>query len=139
MPDGTAPSRSPFAEPGAWLMLIGSGGSLIASLVYYFWRGDGIAYTVGAGIVIGASAVMATATLVMATAVWRPWGLSAFLNVGTCIGVLGTGFAAWMLEANWVLGLICLAGLGWLIHVILDPRAAPAVSRDQPRLQESPR
>jgi hypothetical protein len=139
MPNGSAPSRSPLAEPGAWLMLIGSAGSLIASLIYYFWRGDGIAYTVGAGIVIGASAVMLIATLVMAIAVRRPWGLSAFLNIGTCVGVLGTGFAAWMLEANWVLGLMCLVGLGWLIHVILDPRAEPVAPSNQPHLQESAR
>ncbi len=41
-----------IAEPGAWLMAVSSAIDLLASLIYYFWRGDGIAYTPGALLVI---------------------------------------------------------------------------------------
>lgn len=138
MADRRQPRPSaPPSVPGAWLLTVSAFAGLIASLVYYFWRGDGIAYTDGALVVIGSTAILLIAGLVLIFDTRRHWFTSAFFNVGACIDILGTGFAAWMLDAYWLLGLMCLAGMGWLVHVAFDAGAQPAAGTSQPRLQES--
>ena len=92
-----------IAEPGAWLIAASSAAGLLASLIYYFWRGDGIAYTPGALLVIISTGLLLAASLVMATRVFRHWLLSEFFTVATCLDILGTAFAAWLLEAHWLL------------------------------------
>ncbi len=133
-----SPQPKRFSLPGAWMMVAGSAAGLVASIVYYFWRGNGIAHTDGVLVVIGSTAILLLAALVVVFDTRRHWFTSAFLNVGTCIDILGSGFAAWMLEANWLLGLMCLTALGWLVHVAFDSGARPLVARGESRLQESP-
>ncbi len=111
----------------------------LASLIYYFWRGDGIAYTPGTLLVIISTALLLAASLVMATGIWRHWLLSEFFLVATCLDILGTAFAAWLLEAHWLLALMALAAIGWIAHVAFDGRMGPAAPELKRRLQESTR
>ncbi len=128
-----------FARPGAWLMAASAVGGLIASLIYYFWRGDGIAYTPGTLLVIVSTALLLASSLVMAMGVWRHRATTEFLAVATCLDVLGTAFAAWLLEAHWLLGLMVLAAAGWIINVFFDAQTMTAVRERSSHMQESAR
>jgi hypothetical protein len=127
-----------LAEPGAWLMTVGSTFGLFAALIDYFWRGDGIAYTSGVLLVIVSSALLLGASLSLAI---RALGgaLTVAFVVLAGLDILATGFAAWMLEANWLLGLMTVAAAGWIINVFFDAPAESTVRAYSPRLQESAR
>lgn len=120
-------------------MVVGSAAGLITSLIYYFWRGDGIAYTPGTLLVIVSTALLLVASLIMATGLFRHWLLSGFLAVATCLDILGTAFAAWLLEAHWLLALIVLAAIGWIVRIAFDAPAESMRRQDPPRLPESAR
>ena len=128
-----------IAEPGAWLMAASSAAGFLASLIYYFWRGDGIAYTPGALLVIISTGLLLAASLVMATGVFRHWLLSEFFTVATCLDILGTAFAAWLLEANWLLAAMALSAVGWIVHIAFDAPAQPEAREHSTRLQEASR
>ena len=127
-----------LAEPGAWLMTVGSTFGLLAALIDYFWRGDGIAYTSGALLVIVSSALLLGASLLLAARALGEALTVAFIVLAG-LDILGTSFAAWMLEANWLLGLMTVAAAGWIVDVFFDAPAKPAVRGYSPRLQESAR
>ena len=115
-----------LAEPGAWLMTASSLAGLIAALIYYFRSGDGIAYTPGALLVVISTALLLAASLVLATGVIRHWLLNEFLMVSTALDILGTGFAAWLLEAHWLLAFTIVAAIGWITRLLFDaPLQAP--------------
>ena len=128
-----------IAEPGAWLIAASSAAGLLASLIYYFWRGDGIAYTPGALLVIISTGLLLAASLVMATRVFPHWLLSEFLTVATCLDILGTAFAAWLLEAHWLLAMMALSAVGWIIHIAFDAPAQLDAHEHSARLQEASR
>lgn len=128
-----------IAEPGAWLMAASSAIGLLASLIYYFWRGDGIAHTPGALLVVISTGLLLAASLAMATAVVRHWLLSEFLTVATCLDILGTACAAWLLEAHWILALMVLAAVGWIIHIAFDAPPRSDARKHPARLQEAHR
>jgi quinoprotein glucose dehydrogenase len=129
--------RISITEPGAWLMAASSAAGLLASLIDYFWRGDGIAYTPGALLVIISTGLLLAASLVMATNVVRHWLLSEFFTVATCLDILGTVFAAWLLEAHWLLALMVLSAVGWIIHIAFDAPAQPDKHEHSARLQRA--
>ncbi len=124
-------------ESGAWLMTASSALGLLVALVDYFWRGD-IAHTAGVLLVIVSSALLLAAALLLATRVLRG-GLAMTFVILAGLDILGTGFAAWMLEANWLLGLTGVAAVGWIINVFFDAQTKPVVREYSPRMQESAR
>ncbi len=127
------------ANPGAWLIAVSAAAGLIASLIYHFSPGDGIAFTPGTLLVIISTALLLAASLVMATGIWRHWLLDEFLLVATFLDILGTVFAAWLLEAHWLLGLMVLAAVGWIVQFAFGGRLA-VTAGDAPRhLQEASR
>ncbi len=119
-----------IARPGAWLMTASATTAFLAALIYYLWRGDGIAGTPGALLVLGSTALLALASAAMATALDRHWAVKEFLMVATFLDVVGTLFAAWLLEAHWIVGLMILAAIGWIVHIIFD--APPTWTRREP-------
>ncbi len=124
-------------EPGAWLMTAGSALGLLVALIDYFWRGD-ISHTRGVLLVIVSSALLLGAALLLA--IRAPHGgLGATLVALAGLDILATGFAAWMLEADWLLGLMIVAAVGWIINVFFDAQTKSVVRKYSPRLQESPR
>src|SRR6185312_12381879 len=103
---------------GAWLLTLGALVALGASIFDYLWSGNGIHGTGGVLLVIASSALMVVLALSLAR--WRSssrWAHGLLLLV-LLIDILGTGFAAYMLEAWWVLGGSALALAGWLADVV---------------------
>ena len=107
-----------FAMTAVWgLSLL----ALLDSLFNYFWTGNGIHGSEGALLV-----VVSTLLLVLAVGVvlnrWGPGWLRLILEILTVLDFLGTGLAAYFLEAWILLALVVLAAIAWLIHVL---RPAP--------------
>ncbi len=84
------------------------------------------------------SALLLAAALMLATRVLRG-GLAITFVILAGLDILGTGFAAWMLEANWLLGLMGVAAVGWFTNVFFDAQTKPVVREYSHRLQESAR
>ena len=127
-----------IAEPGAWIMVAGSAGGLIAGLIDYVWRGDGIAFEAGTLLVIISSALLLAAGLLLAARALRG-GLAVTIVALAGLDILGTGFAAWMLEANWLLSLTAVAAVGWIINVFFDAPATSVSREHSSHLQETTR
>jgi hypothetical protein len=121
----------PAARYGTGLLVLGSLIGLGAALFDYFWTGNGIHGTPGALLVVITIALMflGAAALTFWPAVPR-WlrGILLFLIL---LDICGTGFAAYMLEAWWVVGAIALALLGCIVYLAADtaPHPMPAGNR----------
>lgn len=113
---------------GAWLLLAISVIALILAAVATFNEGNGIAYTPGTYLVLISTALLLLGSLLLALARGMPrWlgGLVAFLIL---LDLLGTGLAAYLLQAEWLLGCMGVGLVAWLVHVIADPATG---KRDQ--------
>jgi hypothetical protein len=129
-----ARSGDPTLDRGAWLLAASAAAGLCVSLFDYFWPNTGIDGTPGALLVVVSSALVLGAALLMALHRSKALWLRAFLNVSTLLGVVGTGAAAYFLEADVLLAFMAVGLVGWCWHMILGPRerdrmpAAPAHS-----------
>jgi hypothetical protein len=111
-----------------WPLLAASALCLLVALIEYFMPENGVDGTLGALIVVGSTALM----LVAAAAVWLGYARKT-LMVLILLDILGTGFAAYMLEANVLVGFIALASIAWLIGVFAGGRPrAPASAQAMP-------
>lgn len=86
----------------------------LAVSIYNYFQPDGVGGSGGALLVIVSSALILAASFVrrLASQGWR-----ITLGVLLFLGILGTGFAAYMLEAWLLLGLMALAMIGWLVSI----------------------
>jgi quinoprotein glucose dehydrogenase len=117
---------------GARILLVAAAAGLAISIFNYFWRGNGIHGTAGALLVAISSALMVGATCALLFAdIGR--GLRATLIVLIALDILGTGFAAYLLEANWLVAAMAVALIGWITHMVSDPARRPAA--DNPMVQ----
>ncbi len=116
------------ASYGIWILLSGALIGLAEAIFDYFYSGNGIHGTAGVVLVIVATALMVLAagalTLWPAMSRWVR-GVLLFLIL---LDIAGTGFAAYMLEAWWLVGAMALALVGWVVHFAADPapRQIPA-------------
>ena len=106
-----------------WLLFAAAALGLAISVFDYFWPDNGIHGSLGVLIVIGSTALMAIAAAAIASGLARGW-LRAILAALILLDILGTGFAAYMLEAEILFGLMVLALIVWLAGVF-----APATPR----------
>ena len=113
--------RSRSISYGGWLLAAASIVALGCALYYYLVPSTGVAYSYGAAIVLVSSAILTAAALVMVLDHDKPLWLLGFLYVGMFVDILGTGFAAYFLEAYWLLGAMVVALVGWFIRAISDP------------------
>lgn len=109
------------AGVGAWLLSAAAFIGLGMSIFAFFWPYNGIHGMPGVILVIVTTALMLIASLVIAIwpGTWR-W-LKGVLLVLIALDILGTGFAAYMLDDYWLLGAMVLAGIGWIVHLVADP------------------
>lgn len=105
------------ASYGAWIMVIASAIGLALSIYNYFTLGNGINHSAGALLVLVSSALILGASVLLALYRSRPGWLRVLLDILLVLGILGTGFAAYFLEAYWLLGLMVIALIGWLVEV----------------------
>lgn len=102
------------AAAGNWLIAAAAVAGLAVSIFNYL-QPDGIGGIGGALLVIASSALILAASAVRAL-LTQPW-LQISIGVLLFLGIIGTGLAAYMLEAWLLLALMALAMIGWLIHV----------------------
>ena len=60
---------------------------------------------------------MLVASLLMAFGVLKLRWLRTVVDVLLVLGIVGTAFAAYMLEADWLVALMAVALIGWLVHI----------------------
>jgi hypothetical protein len=116
------------ADFGNGLMVAGSVIGLLLSMLNYFYSGNGIHGTAGALLVIVTSALVLIASLLTAFGVLKPHWLRIVADVLLVLGIVGTGFAGYMLEANWLVALMAVALIGWLVQVFSDYPRRPGVA-----------
>jgi hypothetical protein len=79
----------------------------------YFWTGNGIHGSEGALLVVASTLLMAVAAWLVGAHVVHGW-LRTLLVVLLVLDFIGTGAAAYLLEAWILLGLDVLAAIAWL-------------------------
>jgi hypothetical protein len=112
-------------------LLAGAIAGLVIATFNFFWTGNGIHGTAGALLVVVSSALMVAATCALMFFNRMGRGLRGTLIVLIALDILGTGLAAYFLEATWLIAAMAVALIGWIIHLVSDP-----VPR-QPPLQSS--
>lgn len=112
----------PKLSPAAiWLLAAVSTLGLAVSVFNYFWTGNGIHGSLGALVVIGSALLMAVASAAIAVSLARG-PVRSVLAVLILLDILGTGFAAYMLEAQILFGLMILALIAWIVSAFSDGR-----------------
>jgi hypothetical protein len=107
---------------GDWILVVACLAGLAVSVFNYLTPGNGITGSGGALLVIVSSALISLAALVLTVArIGKRW-LRATIDVLLLLGIAGTGFAAYMLEADILLASMALAVVGWLAHLVAAPR-----------------
>ncbi len=124
-------SAHPSPDHGAWLLIASAAAGFCLSLFNYFWPKTGIDGTPGALLVVVSSALVLGAALVMALDHSKGPALRVFLDASTLLGVIGTGIAAYFLEAYVLVAFMALGLLGWFVHMIFGPseRATGSAAR----------
>jgi len=102
---------------GPWVMALASAAGLAVSVYDDLTPGTGIDHTWGALLVVVSSALIGLASLALALFGSMPRWLRGIVLVLLLLGILGTGCAAYFLEANVLLALMAVALLGWLYHM----------------------
>lgn len=110
--------RSDF---GAWLIVIASLVGLGVSIYNYNAAGSGVAGTPGAMLVIVSTFLLLSAGFILGRDMGGG-GLRIVLGALCLLGILGTGFAGWLLESSTLAIAMALCLFGWLVR-LFQPRA----------------
>jgi len=121
------PARAGF---GTRIVVLGALIGLAEAVFDYFWTGNGIHGTVGVLLVIVTIALMFVASGALTLWPAMPRWLRGILLLLILLDIFGSGFAAYMLEAWWLVGAMALALVGLIVHLAADsgPRRAPATA-----------
>lgn len=114
-------NRSGSISYGGWLLAAASVVGLGCAAYYYLVPTTGVAHSYGAALVFASTALLAAASLVMVLVYHKPAWALGFLYVSMFLDIVGTGFAAYFLEAYWLLAAMAVALVGWLVRATLDP------------------
>ncbi len=120
-------SRTMF---GYWLLLASAVAGLLVSLYDYLWT-LGIDHTAGVVLVIISTALLTGASAVITFYTTSPRWLRVTLEVLILLGLIGTGAAAYFLEAHVLLALMALGLIGWLATVISPLQRQSAALREE--------
>jgi hypothetical protein len=99
--------------------------AFLDALFEYFWTGNGIHGTEGALLVVISTLLMAVAAALIGMRVAHGW-LSTVLSILLVLDFIGTGLAAYLLEAWILLGLDILAAVAWLASFATKRTLSPA-------------
>ena len=120
---------------GLWLLALAAAAGTGLAIYAYFYN-EGINHTDGVLLVMGTSAIMAVAAVVLAWFPRLPRWLRGIGLLLVLIDIAGTALAAWFLETQLLMAFMGVALLGWLLHLVAGP---PRVPRRRPNAAvESP-
>ncbi len=114
------------ADFGAWVVAAASTIGLVVCTFNFLDPGSGIAGSAGALLAIVATALILAGGLVLALVRSAPRWLRASLDALLLPDVIGTAFAAYMLEAPLVVAAMAVALVGLLVHIFGGDRARTA-------------
>ncbi len=103
-----------IADIGTWAMAVAALASLALSAVNYVAPYNGIHGSAGALLVIVSSALILVGAVLLAVDRSASRALTATVAVLLLLGILGTGLAAYFLEADMLVALMVVAMAGWL-------------------------
>ncbi|MHB0774888.1 hypothetical protein [Halomonas sp. WWR20] len=106
---------------GAWLLLVISIVGLIIAAINTFNEGNGIAYTPGTYLVLFTTAMLVVGSLLITFVRSMPRWLSGIIAFLLLLDLLGTGFAAYLLQSYILVAVMGVGLIAWLIHVFADP------------------
>jgi hypothetical protein len=115
---------------GGPILLTAAVVALAIAVFNFFWLDNGIHGTAGAGLVVISSALMAAAAAALVVATGMGRGLRGTLLVLIALDIIGTGLAAYLLEADLLLAAMAVALVGWI--AVLASGRQPRRSPDQP-------
>jgi hypothetical protein len=110
------------SDYGAWLIVIASLVGFAVSIHNYNSADSGIAGTPGATLVMVSTFLLLLAGFILGRDMGGG-GLRAVLAALCFLGILGTGFAGYLLESTTLAVTMALCMVGWLIR-LFQPRAA---------------
>jgi hypothetical protein len=127
------PDNSSRPSIGTGLLPASAGAGSAISLANYVLPGNGIHGSAGALLVVISTLLMLLAAAALVFARGAPPSLRGILLVLITLDILGTGLAAYMLEANWLIAAMAVALIGLIVHLAArsaqDRRpASPATS-----------
>jgi hypothetical protein len=136
MVHGVFPTRDPamierLAErrTGLQILMVAAAVSLTLSVVNYFWTGNGIHGSAGALLVVISSLLMVLAAAALLFSGRMRRSLRATLVVLVLFDILGTGLAAYMLEAYWLIAAMAVALAGSIVRLVSDRAPADMTHR----------
>jgi len=101
--------------------------AFLDSLFNYFWTGNGIHGTEGALLVVISTFLLCVAAVLIAARWIKGW-VGGLFEALIALDLLGTAFAAYLLEAWILLALVSLSAIAWLVHIFRpSPRLAPTL------------
>ncbi|MGE3989538.1 hypothetical protein [Pseudorhodoplanes sp.] len=104
------------SDYGAWLIVIASVVGLIASSFNYNSADSGIAGTPGALLVIVSTFLLLFAGFILGRDMGGD-GLRTVLAALCFLGILGTGFAGYLLESTTLVAAMALCLFGWVLRL----------------------
>ena len=110
----------PERRTGVQILIVAAAASLVLSVFNYFWTDNGIHGSAGALLVIISSLLMVLAAAALLFADGMSRSLRATLAVLVVLDIFGTGLAAYMLEAYWLIAVMAAALAGWLVRLVSD-------------------
>jgi hypothetical protein len=99
-------------DKAMWVVAAAALAGLIVAVLNYFGPHNGIDHTEGALLVVISTALM----LVAAVLLYRLRPIRVLVDILIVLDIIGTGFAAYLLETYLLLALMVIALLGWLAH-----------------------
>lgn len=114
--------RTDRSTAGTWVLALAAALGTTVALYEDVTPGTGIDHTYGALLVVASSALLLIAALVLLLFRW-PRAARGVLLALLLLGIAGTAFAAYFLEAHVLLALMALAVFGWLIRAVSGPPA----------------
>jgi hypothetical protein len=108
------------SDYGAWLIVIASIGAFAVSIYNYNSADSGIAGTPGAMLVVVSTLLLLLAGFILGRDMGGG-GMRALLGTLCFLGILGTGFAGYLLESSTLVVTMALCLFGWLLR-LLRPR-----------------
>jgi hypothetical protein len=110
------------SDSGAWIITLAALVGCAVAIYNYNAADNGISSTPGAMLVIYSTIALIVAGFILG----RDMGgrvLHVMLATLALLAILGTGFAAWLLESNVLMVLMAISLFGWLVRLF---RSRPA-------------